>query len=93
MKTYSFAEVADLFGARSDWWLREGCRRGRFPYLVVGRQFRFTDEHVAEIAKALEKRPTDGSHVDVEEPRSPTDELVFQASRRSAARNRTRRTA
>lgn len=91
MKTYSFAEVAELFGAQSDWWLRDGCRRGRFPYLVVGRQFRFTEQHVNEIANVLEKRPTEVD--DSQAPRQPTNELAFRPTKRSAAHTRTQRSA
>lgn len=83
MKTNSIAEVVAMFGGGSDWWLREGMRNGRFPYLQVGQHRRFTEAHVAEIAKALETRVV---------PAAPSgaDVSVLGASARSVSRHRNR---
>lgn len=96
MKIYSVAEVAELFGAKSEWWLREGCRFGRFPHLRVGREIRFTEQHVKEITAAVERRPArEPDEADTDTPsvdEAPT-ELAFRATKRSTARRRARDTA
>lgn len=84
VKTYSPEEVAAMFQPDgSSWWLREGIRQGRFPHLKVGRHIRLTDEHIAEIAAAIERRGTPK-----QKPRA-VDVSVFQPSRRSKAHRRT----
>lgn len=84
MNTYSIAEVTAQFGGGSDWWLREGMRTGRFPFLKVGRERRFTDQHLQAIAAELEQQA---------KPRQkpgPVDVSVFGATERSAKRHRNR---
>lgn len=85
MKTYSVAEVAEMFGSESDWWIREGVRQCRFPSLRVGRTNRFTDEHVAAIAAAIEKPA-----VVKKESGPKADVSVFGATARSAKHHRNR---
>lgn len=84
MKTYSIPEVVEMFGGGSDWWLRDGMRVGRFPYLKVGRERRFTEPHVAAIASKVETRaiPKQAS--------GPADVSVFGATSRSAKHHRNR---
>ncbi|RSN65456.1 hypothetical protein DMH01_03505 [Amycolatopsis sp. WAC 04182] len=83
MKTYSIPEVAEMFGGESDWWLREGMRKGRFPFLQVGRERRFSEKHVDAIAEAIETR-------NVASDPEGADVSVFGATSRSAKRHRNR---
>lgn len=53
---YRPAEVADRLGC-SAWWVKEQARRRRVPYCWIGGSYRFTEEHVAEIARICERRP------------------------------------
>ncbi|MFC6090730.1 helix-turn-helix domain-containing protein [Saccharothrix lopnurensis] len=50
------AEVAKTLGC-SEWWVKEQCRRTTVPFVRVGREYRFTSEHVREIVALLERRP------------------------------------
>jgi len=83
MNTHSVEEVAAMFGGGPGFWLRNGVKRGRWSCLKVGRSMRFTDEHVAAIAKALEHT------VDVK-PAEAADVSVFGATNRSAKLHRNR---
>ena len=83
MNTYSVEEVAAMFGGGPGWWLRNGVKQGRFPCLKIGRQIRFTDEHLKTISTSLEQHPN---------PRQnpPADVSVFGATSRSVKRHRNR---
>ena len=83
MKTHSIQEVAEMFGGGSDWWLREGMRTGRFPYLDT-RPRRFTDQHVAAITAAMEVAAKP------QQQNPPADVSVFGATSRSVKRHRNR---
>jgi hypothetical protein len=87
MNTYSVEEVVAMFGGGSDWWLRRGMQTGRFPYLQVGRERRFTDTHIAAIAEALETRAKP------QQSNPPADVSTLGATKRSATRHRNRATA
>lgn len=52
------AEVARLLRC-SEWWVKEQARRRRIPYCWIGGGYRFTDQHIAEIAHLFEVRPSD----------------------------------
>jgi hypothetical protein len=54
---YTAAEVASALRC-SAWWVKDQARRRRIPYCWVARSYRFTDEHMAEIQRLLERRPT-----------------------------------
>jgi hypothetical protein len=41
----------------SQWWVKEQARQRRIPYCWIGGGYRFTPEHVAEIARLFEVRP------------------------------------
>lgn len=82
-ETHSPQEVADMFGTKSDRWLRRGVQAGRFPHLRVCRQIRFTDEHVAFIANLLEQAPNTAAPA-----QAAPDTTVFGATSRSSARHR-----
>lgn len=83
MNTYSVEEVAAMFGGGPGFWLRNGVKQKRFPCLKVGRSTRFTDDHVAAIAKALE-------HTADAEPAPAADVAVFGATKRSQKLHRNR---
>src|SRR5438067_1794706 len=50
------ADVAALLRC-STWWVKEQARRRRIPYCWIGGGYRFTDEHLVEIARICEVRP------------------------------------
>ncbi|WGW12694.1 hypothetical protein LWF01_02685 [Saxibacter everestensis] len=58
-ETYSIDEANTLLRGEGapTWWLREGCRQGKFPHLKVARQTRFTRAHLDEIQRLVEHRP------------------------------------
>jgi hypothetical protein len=43
----------------SEWWVKEQARNRRIPYCWIGGSYRFTGEHLAEIVRLFEVRPTD----------------------------------
>jgi hypothetical protein len=43
----------------SEWWVKEQARRRRIPYTWIGGSYLFTEEHIAEIVRLFEVRPTD----------------------------------
>src|SRR5439155_22954629 len=74
---YRPAEVATLLHC-SEWWVKEQARKRRIPFCWIGGSYRFTDEHIAEIAQLFEVRPTEPVNG------SPTTQPV---SRRSSAKH------
>src|SRR5262247_2810258 len=52
------AEAAAMLHC-SEWWLKKQCRERRIPYAWIGGSYLFTDEHIAEIIRRFEVRPTD----------------------------------
>jgi hypothetical protein len=54
---YTAAEVASALRC-SAWWVKDQARRRRIPHCWVAGSYRFTDEHLAEIRRLLERRPT-----------------------------------
>jgi len=52
------SEVAVMLGI-SQWWIKEQARHGRIPYTWLGGSYRFTTEHIAEIVRLFEVRPTE----------------------------------
>lgn len=89
MNTYSTRDIADMFNKDSAWWLEEGVRQGKFPCLRIGRQVRFTDKHVEEIAEILEIRPSAPASAVTAVP----ELAITGVTQRSQARHRTRKTA
>ena len=57
---YRPAEVAAMLRC-SEWWVKEQARRRRIPYAWIGSSYLFTTEHIAEIVRLFEVRPTDGT--------------------------------
>jgi excisionase family DNA binding protein len=56
-RLYRPAEVAEILGC-SEWWVKEQARKRRIPFAWIGGSYRFTAEHIAEIVRASEVRPT-----------------------------------
>lgn len=53
-------QVAAALG-RSAWWVKDRARRRLNPSTRVGRAYRFSDEHLAEIIPMHEERPAQRS--------------------------------
>ncbi|WP_461014078.1 helix-turn-helix domain-containing protein [Streptomyces daliensis] len=49
-------EIAEILGC-SAWWVKDRARRRLIPFTRVGRAYRFTGEHLAEIIRMHEDRP------------------------------------
>ncbi|MDG9694039.1 DNA-binding protein [Streptomyces violascens] len=56
-RLYRPEEIADTLGC-SAWWVKDRARRRLIPHTRVGRAYRFTAEHLAEIIRLYEQRPT-----------------------------------
>jgi hypothetical protein len=54
---YRPAEVARMLRC-SEWWVKEQARRRRIPYSWIGGSYLFTEEHIADIVRLFEVRPT-----------------------------------
>ncbi|MQS34173.1 helix-turn-helix domain-containing protein [Streptomyces katsurahamanus] len=55
-RLYLPEEVAAFLGC-SAWWVKDRARRRLIPFTRVGRAYRFTTEHLAEIIRMHEARP------------------------------------
>ncbi|WP_282703395.1 helix-turn-helix domain-containing protein [Streptomyces sp. CC219B] len=55
-RLYRPEEIADALGC-SAWWVKDRARRSLIPHTRVGRAYRFTAEHLAEIVRLYEERP------------------------------------
>ncbi|MEU5657947.1 helix-turn-helix domain-containing protein [Streptomyces sp. NPDC047737] len=56
-RLYRPDEVAAVLGC-SAWWVKDRARRRQIPFARVGRAYRFTAVHLAEIIRLHEERPT-----------------------------------
>ncbi|MFG1804978.1 helix-turn-helix domain-containing protein [Streptomyces sp. NPDC049040] len=56
-RLYRPEEIADVLGC-SAWWVQDRARRRLIPFTRVGRAYRFTADHLAEIIRLNEERPT-----------------------------------
>lgn len=79
---YTPEEVAARLG-RSGWWVREQCRRGRFPHTRAAGAVRFTRQQFEELLQILERRPepapqTPSTSVRRTSKKSPTRAPVTQ---------------
>ncbi|MGW6404356.1 helix-turn-helix domain-containing protein [Streptomyces sp. NPDC055134] len=59
-ETFSPSEVAKALDC-SEWWVKEQARRRRIPFMRSGSGYRFTRDHVEEIFRILEERPSPAS--------------------------------
>ncbi|WP_431987806.1 helix-turn-helix domain-containing protein [Streptomyces parvulus] len=55
-RLYLPEEVAEVLGC-SAWWVKDRARRRLIPFTRVGRAYRFSGEHLAEIVRMHEERP------------------------------------
>ncbi|MEU9606316.1 helix-turn-helix domain-containing protein [Streptomyces sp. NPDC048057] len=55
-RLYRPEEIAEALGC-SAWWVKDRARRGVIPHTRVGRAYRFTAAHLAEIVRLYEERP------------------------------------
>lgn len=55
-RLYCPEDVADVLGC-SAWWVKDRARRRLIPFTRVGRVYRFTGDHLAEIIRMNEARP------------------------------------
>ncbi|HWU09489.1 MAG TPA: helix-turn-helix domain-containing protein [Streptomyces sp.] len=55
-RLYAPEEVAAVLGC-SAWWVKDRARRRLIPFTRVGRAYRFSDDHLAEIIRMHEERP------------------------------------
>ncbi|MEV2211106.1 helix-turn-helix domain-containing protein [Streptomyces sp. NPDC050997] len=56
-RLYVPEEVAAVLGC-SAWWIKDRARRRLIPFTRVGRAYRFSGEHLAEIVRMHEERPS-----------------------------------
>ncbi|WP_037878849.1 helix-turn-helix domain-containing protein [Streptomyces sp. NRRL S-378] len=56
LRLYRPEEIAEALGC-SAWWVKDRASRALIPFTRVGRAYRFTSEHVAEIVRLYETRP------------------------------------
>ncbi|MFF2411403.1 helix-turn-helix domain-containing protein [Streptomyces sp. NPDC058092] len=59
-RLYLPEEIAAVLGC-SAWWVKDRARRRLIPFTRVGRAYRFTAEHLAEIIRLHEERPARAS--------------------------------
>ncbi|MBM7052354.1 helix-turn-helix domain-containing protein [Streptomyces durocortorensis] len=78
-RLYRPDEVAAVLGC-SAWWVKDRARRRQIPFARVGRAYRFTAAHLAEIIRLHEERPTVAAR-----PPSPGAQLAAAPARRSSA--------
>ncbi|MEV5873486.1 helix-turn-helix domain-containing protein [Streptomyces sp. NPDC052101] len=55
-RLYLPEEVAAVLGC-SAWWVKDRARRRLIPFTRVGRAYRFSSDHLAEIVRMHEERP------------------------------------
>ncbi|WP_422125644.1 helix-turn-helix domain-containing protein [Streptomyces caatingaensis] len=77
-RLYLPEEVAAVLGC-SAWWVKDRARRRLIPFTRVGRAYRFSPDHLAEIVRMHEERPA-------RNPQRPTGPAV--PARKPAMRER-----
>jgi hypothetical protein len=75
-RLYLPEDIATVLGC-SAWWVKDRARRRLIPFTRVGRAYRFSDEHLAEIIRMHEEGPDRGS----QHTRSTTTPAVKPAAR------------
>ncbi|WP_078941234.1 helix-turn-helix domain-containing protein [Streptomyces sp. XY152] len=91
-RLYRPDEIADTLGC-SAWWVKDRARRRLIPHTRVGRAYRFTAEHLAEIIRLHEERPAQPAQTTARatEPLSePTTQTGSTQPRRPAVAPTTR---
>jgi hypothetical protein len=54
----------------SEWWVKEQARRRRIPFCWIGGGYRFTPDHLVEIARHFEHRATPAEVISIEAQRA-----------------------
>lgn len=73
--------IAAVLGC-SSWWVKERARRREIPFVLVGKAYRFTEDHLAEIIGIFEQRPDQGQGRNTastgrrRQPQQPTETVV-----------------
>ncbi|MDO0926518.1 helix-turn-helix domain-containing protein [Streptomyces sp. TG1A-8] len=91
-RLYRPDEIAETLGC-SAWWVKDRARRCLIPHTRVGRAYRFTAEHLAEIIRLHEERPAQPAQTTgrATEPLSePTTQTGSRQPRRPAVAPTTR---
>ncbi|MDT9699534.1 helix-turn-helix domain-containing protein [Streptomyces sp. P17] len=83
-RLYRPEEIAETLGC-SAWWVKDRARRRLIPHMRVGRSYRFTADHLAEIIRIHEETPTQAA------PRSPSQ--MPQAERTTAPQRAVRQSS
>jgi excisionase family DNA binding protein len=80
-RLYLPEEVAAVLGC-SAWWVKDRARRRLIPFTRVGRAYRFTSEHLAEIIRMHEARPASPQQQErtTPAPRTPTRQPSTQSA-------------
>ncbi|WP_411574231.1 helix-turn-helix domain-containing protein [Streptomyces fradiae] len=78
-------EIADALGC-SAWWVKDRASRGHIPFTRVGRAYRFTAEHLAEIIRLNEVRLAKAPEPAVSSLRMPLPPRAAAPSARLRAR-------
>jgi hypothetical protein len=83
-RLYRPEEIAEILGC-SAWWVKDRARRRLIPHTRVGRAYRFTAGHLAEIVRLYEERPARPRQgvAAVASPISPPAARATQQPRRS----------
>jgi hypothetical protein len=89
---YRPADIAKVLGC-SEWWIREQARRRRIPFSWIGGSYRFTDDHLTEIIRLFEVRPTDVDLPRSEPPSIPRTRVARPTQQGLRLRARTPRRA
>jgi len=58
-------DVARIFKC-SEWWVKEQARRHRIPFCWIGGGYRFTPDHLIEIARQFEHKATPAQVISIE---------------------------
>lgn len=66
-RLYRPEEIAETLGC-SAWWVKDRARRRLIPHTRVGRSYRFTAGHLAEIVRLNEQRPAQPSSMSAPAP-------------------------
>jgi hypothetical protein len=83
-RLYRPEEIADILGC-SAWWVQDRARRRLIPYTRVGRAYRFTAGHLAEIIRLNEERPAQIPASPGPAPRTPTPRRAASGTAHPAA--------
>ncbi|MEU3186508.1 helix-turn-helix domain-containing protein [Streptomyces sp. NPDC006923] len=88
-RLYRPEDIAAVLGC-SAWWVKDRARRRLIPFTRVGRTYRFTAEHLAEIIRLHEERPARAHQPVTARTVAKADALQADAPQRAAPTTRLR---